>query len=97
MEAADRIGKGFGVLGDGGRDPGMRELQQQRTAGTEKDDGLAVDPPGHRVRAEHAGHRSRRIGADLIESQFQIVPGDHLQSLSTADRRRRSTRPVAIR
>ena len=97
MEATDRIGKGPRVLRDGGSDPGMRQLKQQRTAGAEKDDGLPVDLPGHRVRTEHAGNRSRRVGADLIEGQFQIVPGYQLQGLAKADDDRQSAGPVAIR
>ncbi len=67
MEAADRIGKGARMLGDGGSDPGVGQLQQQRAAGAEEDDGLPVDLPGHRGRTEHAGNRSRRVSADLIE------------------------------
>ncbi len=31
------------------------------------------------------GNRSRRVSADLIEGQFQIVPGYQLQGLSKAD------------
>ncbi|MGY4297535.1 hypothetical protein ACVWXN_005630 [Bradyrhizobium sp. i1.4.4] len=85
------------MLRDGGSDPGMRQLQQQRAAGAEKDDGLPVDLPGHRVRAEHAGNRSRGVGADLIEGQFQIVPGYQLQGLSKADDDRQSAGPAAIR
>jgi hypothetical protein len=54
MEAADRIGKGIGVLPDRGGDPGMGELKQQRATRPQEDRGLPVDTPGHRSRTENA-------------------------------------------
>jgi hypothetical protein len=75
----------------------MRQLKQQRAAGAEKDNGLPVDPPGHRRRAEHAGDRSRCVRPDPIEDGFKIVPGHHQQGLSIANEDERSARPVAIR
>ncbi|WP_235983587.1 hypothetical protein [Bradyrhizobium australiense] len=68
MKATDRIGKGARVLGDRGRDPGMRQLKQQCAPGSQKDYGFPVDPPRHRRRSENALSRPGGAGPDNIES-----------------------------
>ena len=52
MEATDGIVQQGGMLGQGCGHPGMSQLQERRTSGTEKDSGLAVHPPGNRARSE---------------------------------------------
>jgi hypothetical protein len=45
VEPSNRISKSPGMLGDGGGDPGVRQLKQQGAAGAKEDGRLAVDPP----------------------------------------------------
>ena len=40
MEARDGVCESLGVIGDGGSNPGMGELQEQRPTGSEEEDGL---------------------------------------------------------
>ena len=47
MEAAYRIGKCLRVLLDRSRDPRVRELEQQRAAGTQEYCRFAIDAPAH--------------------------------------------------
>jgi hypothetical protein len=54
MKPADGVSKDLGMLGYGGGNPWMRELQQQGAPCAEKYCGFSVDSPGHRVRAKHA-------------------------------------------
>ena len=46
VEPSNRISKSPGMLGDGGCDPGVRQLKQQGAAGAKEDGRLALDPPG---------------------------------------------------
>jgi hypothetical protein len=73
MKATYRICKGARVLGDSGGDPGMRQLKQQRTPGSQKDDGFPVNPPRYGRRTKNALHRSGGPGPDDIESRVQIA------------------------
>lgn len=70
---------------------GVGQLQQQRAARAEKDHGLAVDPPGDGVGAEHAGNRSRRMSADLIEDSSRSLPDTNCDNFrlraNTGDRK----------
>jgi hypothetical protein len=70
MEATDWIRKGPRVLGDGGGDPGMRQLQEQSTTGAQKDDGFSVDPPSHRGWTKNALDRSGGPSPDEIKSSL---------------------------
>jgi hypothetical protein len=58
------------VLGDGGGDPGMRQLQEQSTTGAQKDDGFSVDPPSHRGWTKNALDRSGGPSSDEIKSSL---------------------------
>jgi hypothetical protein len=48
MEAADGIRHALGVLLDGGGDPGMGKLKEERATCSQEDCGLAVDAPRFR-------------------------------------------------
>jgi hypothetical protein len=48
------------MLGDGGGDPRVRQLQQQGTAGAEEARGLAINAPDRRSGIKDAGARIRR-------------------------------------
>ena len=50
MKAADRISERGGMFGNGGRDPGMRQLQQRRPPCRQKQRRLAIDLPTDRSR-----------------------------------------------
>jgi hypothetical protein len=85
MEASDRVGKDRRLIGDGGGDPRMRQLQQQGAAGAEENSRFPIDPPGHRSRAKDAFARSRGVGANPIEASFEILCGnEHDASLLSA-------------
>src|SRR6516164_2010463 len=72
------------MLGDGGGDPRMGQLEQQRPARAEKDRRLLVDLPRHRARAERAG---RVLGcgiADEHELAVEIAFADYKASFLLA-------------
>ena len=52
VEPANRISKSPGMLGDGGGDPRVRQLEQQGAAGAKEDGCLPVDPPSQRSGTE---------------------------------------------
>jgi hypothetical protein len=49
MKPADGVSKDLGMLGYGGGNPWMRELQQQGAPCAEKYCGFSVDSPGSRA------------------------------------------------
>jgi len=67
-----------GVVRERGSNPGMSQLQQRRSPGTEKDDRLPVDSSGYGVRAEEAKARLAgqcfKRGAE-IRIQPSVIPG----------------------
>ena len=54
MEAADGVVAEVGVVGEGGGDPGVRELEEGGAAGAEEDGRLAIDVPGDGLGAKEA-------------------------------------------
>src|SRR5579871_4504430 len=75
VEASKRIVKDPRLIGDGGRHPWVRQLQQQGAAGTEKHGGFAVDAPFDRGRAEQAFSGPSRAGANDGEAVFEVLRG----------------------
>lgn len=75
MEPANRISKSPGMLGDGGCDPRVRQLEQQGAAGAKEDGRLAVDPPSQRSGTEDSLHCSGRRLANGVETAFKIIFG----------------------
>ncbi len=76
VKAADRVGQGRGVLGDARRDPGMSELKQQRAPCAEEEGRLAIHPPDHRFRAEHARRLTCSSRAHPLELALQVNRAD---------------------
>jgi hypothetical protein len=72
MEAADRIGKCTRMLGYGCSNPRMRQLQQQRTAGSQEDGCLAIHPPSRRGGSKDAGYRIGRGRLDKLEMVLKV-------------------------
>jgi hypothetical protein len=81
MESADRIGKCVRALFDGGGNPGMSKLQQERAARAQEYCGLAVDQPGHRARTEHAREGIDRNTADGGQLAFQPFSADEFDPI----------------
>src|SRR5262245_14752429 len=79
METADGIGKRVRVLLDGGGDPGMSELQQQRTARSQEGRGLPIDLPGDRPRTEYACERTGRRTAYQVQLALQVFRADDFE------------------
>src|SRR5579871_1102483 len=75
MEASKRVVKDPRLIGNGGSDPRMRQLQQQGAAGTEKNGGFAIDAPFHRGRTEQALTCPSRAGANDIKAAFKVLHG----------------------
>jgi len=75
VEPANRISKSPGMLGDGGGDPGVRQLKQQGAAGAKEDSRLAVDPPGQRSGTEDSLIWAGRRRANRVETAFKIISG----------------------
>ena len=76
MEASKRIGESSGLIGDGGGDPGMRQLQQQRAAGAEENRCLPVDSPCHGGRTKDTLAPTTGPGPDDVEAAFEVLCGD---------------------
>lgn len=76
VEAGDGAMENSGVIGDGGGDPGMGELEERGASSAEEDGGFARDAPDSRVGTEEA---SAGIGAGAgegLEVGFEISGGD---------------------
>lgn len=80
MKATDRIRKGPRVLGHGGGNPGMRQLKEQGTTGSQEDDGFSVDPPCHRGWTKNALNRSGGPRPEEFKSSLQVVFGDQMRT-----------------
>jgi hypothetical protein len=80
MEATDWIRKGPRVLGDGGGDPGMRQLKEQSPTGTQEDDGFSVDPPSHRGWTKNTLNRSGGPSPDEIKGSLQVAFGNQMRT-----------------
>jgi len=80
MEATDWIRKGPRVLGDGGGDPGMGQLKEQSTTGTQEDDGFSVDPPSHRGWTKNTLNRSGGPSPDEIKGSLQVAFGNQMRT-----------------
>src|SRR5262249_7490387 len=81
VEAPDWMRKSIGMLLDGGGDPGVRELHEQRAAGTEKNRSLAVDLPGDGVRTKQARVGARRRRAREVQFALQAFRIDDVGGL----------------
>lgn len=78
VEAADGIVEKVGVVGEGGGDPGMGELEEGGSAGAEEDGGFAVDLPGDGAGAEEAEARVAGEVRQMREEVFDVGGGDVL-------------------
>ena len=79
VEAADGVVEEVGMMGEGGGNPGMGELQQSGSACAEKDGGLGVDLPGYGARAEEAvAGVAGKIG-QMRKEIFDVLGGDVLE------------------
>jgi hypothetical protein len=81
MEAADRIRHALRVLLDGGGDPGMGKLEQERATCSQEDCGLPVDAPGLRFRAEDACQRTSSTRTHQVQLALQAIRADYFESV----------------
>ena len=72
MKPADRICQAPRMLGDGGSDPGMGKLEQQRATRPQKYDRLPINPPGNRGRAEQPCRATCRVMANPFELAVEV-------------------------
>jgi hypothetical protein len=81
MKSADRICERLRVLLDGGDNPRMRELQQQRAACAQEDRALPVHTPGQGSRPEYARKRTGRRIADEAQLMFESFGADAFERI----------------